>query len=209
MERIEYRTIDTAAWGDGPWATEPDKIQWPDEETGYPCLIVRNGQVGGFLCGYVGVPKGHPAYGLNYDGRTQENAEAMRQAYRKQMRDWDSSKGLEALPSLEVEREEPVPGIGEKIYNIEVHGGLTFSGPCHGDPEMESTGICHKPSPGEPDDVWWYGFDTGHAWDYAPQIIYPGYEPRKLSDHCVYRDVAYVTAECQSLAKQLKAMETA
>lgn len=49
---------DKSKWGDGPWVNEPDKKQWQDEETGLPCLIHRNRL--GALCGYVGVPAGHP-----------------------------------------------------------------------------------------------------------------------------------------------------
>lgn len=67
MKTIEYKTIDKSKWGDGPWQSEPDKKQWLDEETGYPCLIVRNGQEIGALCGYVGVHKGHPAFRKDYD----------------------------------------------------------------------------------------------------------------------------------------------
>ncbi len=66
MERIEYRNIvDKSEWLRGIWDDEPDKIQWPDKATGLPCLIVR-GAVGA-LCGYVGVPKGHPWFGKDYD----------------------------------------------------------------------------------------------------------------------------------------------
>lgn len=53
-------------WGEGPWNNEPDKAQWVDEATGLDCLAVRN-MGGGFWCGYVGVPKGHPAYGKGYN----------------------------------------------------------------------------------------------------------------------------------------------
>lgn len=66
METIEYHfTEDKEDWGDGPWIKEPDKIQFPDERTGYPCLIVR-GPMGG-LCGYVGVNKNHPGFEMNYN----------------------------------------------------------------------------------------------------------------------------------------------
>lgn len=65
METIEYRTVDKASWGEGPWQQEPDKKQWQDEATGYPCLIVRNR--GGALCGYVGVPEGHPCFEKDYE----------------------------------------------------------------------------------------------------------------------------------------------
>jgi hypothetical protein len=65
MKTIEYRTIDKSAWLDGPWKDEADKIQWQDEATGLPCLIVRNA-FGGHLCGYVGVPEGHSLFKMPY-----------------------------------------------------------------------------------------------------------------------------------------------
>jgi len=60
MKNLEYRFTDKSDWGDGPWQNEPDKIQWLDEATGLPCLIVRGPQ--GSLCGYVGVSEGHPSF---------------------------------------------------------------------------------------------------------------------------------------------------
>lgn len=60
-KRRFYRVKD---WDDGPWWDEPDKMQWVDEETDLDCLIVRNRL--GALCGYVGVPEGHPYFGLHY-----------------------------------------------------------------------------------------------------------------------------------------------
>ena len=65
METLEYRTMDKSNWGFGPWQDEPDKKQWFDKETGYPCLIVRNDF--GALCGYVGIPEDHPFYNKGYD----------------------------------------------------------------------------------------------------------------------------------------------
>lgn len=50
-------------WGSGPWQSEPDKAQWI--HAGLDCLIVRNDM--GALCGYVGVPNGHPLHGKDYD----------------------------------------------------------------------------------------------------------------------------------------------
>lgn len=88
----------------------------------------------------------------------------------------------------------------EKI-DVRVHGGLNFSDACsQNDKEY---GICHRPDPGEPDRVWWFGFDCIHAFDLAPGMVasrkkrgagYPG---------DTYRDLAYVKRECAELAKQL------
>ncbi len=62
MQTIESRDIDKSSWPPGIWHDEPDKIQWPDEATGYACLMVRHPRYGHW-CGYVGVPAGHPFHG--------------------------------------------------------------------------------------------------------------------------------------------------
>lgn len=67
MKTISYTTVDKSEWGAGPWQGEPDKKQWLDDATGYPCLIVRSSHVTGSLCGYVGVPKTHAVYGKDYN----------------------------------------------------------------------------------------------------------------------------------------------
>lgn len=51
-------------WGAGPWQDEPDRVEWRSH--GLPCLIVRNMRVTGALCGYVGLPPGHPLHGVDY-----------------------------------------------------------------------------------------------------------------------------------------------
>jgi hypothetical protein len=51
-------------WGDGPWSDELDRYDFRTR-AGYPGLIVRNDL--GNLCGYVGLPPNHPAYGSGYD----------------------------------------------------------------------------------------------------------------------------------------------
>lgn len=151
MQTIEYRFIDKSDWPDGPWKDEPDKVQWPDPETGLPCLARRNHAMG-FWCGYVGVADGHPWFGQKYDA-----------------------------------------------HDVEVHCGLTFSELCvEGDKEH---GICHLPDAGEPDHVWWFGFDCGHLYDLSPRtlkFVVPNPED-------VYRTLDYVRAECAGLARQLAA----
>jgi len=61
VEHKTWTTIDKTSWPDGPWQSEPDKEQWEDDATGLPCLLKRHPH-GGHLCGYVGVPEGHPWY---------------------------------------------------------------------------------------------------------------------------------------------------
>lgn len=50
---------------DKPWENEPDREHWVDEATDLDCLIIRNSS--GALCGYVGVPEGHPSFGKYYE----------------------------------------------------------------------------------------------------------------------------------------------
>lgn len=171
----QWSTIDKTGWARGPWDDEPDKMQWTDETTGLPCLLVRHSDWGN-LCGYVAVPPGHPFHG----------------------------QGFRSLGEVE----------------IDVHGGLDFAGECQPG-EDESTGICHVPEPGQPHDVWWFGFDCAHWLD-----LVPGMEahlnqlmPDRLAERAAlrlgwpagtremfttrYRDIGYVQRECAHLAKQL------
>jgi hypothetical protein len=75
-----------------------------------------------------------------------------------------------------------------------VHGGITYAAKCGGH-------VCHVPEPGEPDNVWWLGFDTAHAGDFCPAAPFLC---ASLTE--TYRDVAYVQAEVESLAEQLAAL---
>lgn len=96
------------------------------------------------------------------------------------------------------------------INPIEVHGGLTYAAHCAHGPEESS--ICHIPDPGDPDDVWWFGFDCAHSGDIVPAMeardrergwapIRAGYES--------YADLAYVRSQVERLAKQLASVEAA
>lgn len=182
---IEYRTWDKSGWGAGPWQEEPDKRQWVDEGTGLPCLLVRGPQ--GALCGYVGVSGLHPAHGFSASTYSYEIAEVL------------TGKAAERAP------------VQAKVLELEAHGGVSFAHGCgHGDP---ATSICHIPEPGEPDDVWWFGFDCAHSGDFCPKserIDHPVLglgKPTGWGGMIEYRDAAYVTEQCASLAAQLKAME--
>ena len=59
----EAYVVDRTGWPAGPWDGEPDRLEL--REHGFPCLIVRSGMMGA-LCGYVGVPPGHPYHGTHY-----------------------------------------------------------------------------------------------------------------------------------------------
>lgn len=59
-----YTFMDKSEWPRGEWDFEPDKIEWRDEATGLPCLIVRSRSSA--LCGYVGIPQTHHLHGIDY-----------------------------------------------------------------------------------------------------------------------------------------------
>lgn len=89
----------------------------------------------------------------------------------------------------------------------EAHGGLTFSGFCQEDDlRGRERGICHIPEPGQPERIWWLGFDCAHLWDYTPgaEAFFRSIgHPRERDPKDIYRDLAYVRAECANLARQL------
>jgi|SRR5262245_2393082 len=85
-------------------------------------------------------------------------------------------------------------------YDLSVHGGVTFSDFCV-ETEKEY-GICHIPDEGEPDRVWWFGFDCGHSMDQIPLF---DLRYQSLGFDRVYRTLDYVKAECTGLAEQLHA----
>lgn len=138
----------------GPWDAEVDRLEWIDAKTGLNCMIIRNDHLG-FLCGYVGLPPGHPHYDADYND-----------------------------------------------VGVEVHGGLTYGAMCSGK-------ICHVPQPGEPEHLYWLGFDCGHAWDVAPSSILfrEKYGLNSVwPNEDVYRDLPYVKAQVTALARQLRPM---
>jgi len=62
----EEHTIDKSDWPEGPWRSEADIYAYFDDETGYPCMVMRHGHMG-TLNGYVGIPDDHPCFGVDHD----------------------------------------------------------------------------------------------------------------------------------------------
>jgi len=96
-------------------------------------------------------------------------------------------------------------GKGYSEADADVHGGLTYADACDGG--AEDVGICHKPAEGEPDHVWWFGFDCAHSGDHGPMDEARSKEGGiwSMSGHSRYRTLAYVQSQCASLAQQLAA----
>lgn len=104
-------------------------------------------------------------------------------------------------------------GVGYDDVPVEAHGGLTFADHCQ-KTDHESKGICHVPDEGEPDHVWWLGFDCAHAGDMSPgsDSRLPEHLraliscPWNASGYEEYRDMDYVKAEVTKLAAQLASL---
>jgi len=101
-----------------------------------------------------------------------------------------------------IPKEHPSYGADYGSVDVDVHGGLTYGDRCN---EV----ICHVPQPGCPDELWWFGFDCLHFQDYGPAKavrekkafgwVSPSWD--------VYRDLAYVRSEIESLAEQLRQLQ--
>jgi hypothetical protein len=167
-------------WGDGPWQSEPDEASWTDAATGLPCRAERN--FGGAWCGYVGVPREHPAFGLSYYVRLDDPPEPAEEAeddftryYREKSRDdWELAQAHRPAQQF--------------INHIGVHGGLTFAGDRDADPGLH-----------------WFGFDCGHGGDLRPamEVVMRHIGPPPPGWREVYRTLDYVREQCAGLARQL------
>lgn len=194
METKDYTYVDKNKWPCGEWNEEPDKIQFEDPETKMPCLIVRGSS--GALCGYVGVTEGHPLFGIDYGSCSLKTAKPQGKT------DGDdrfSQRIAERMRSRLTCGESWCDHRPESILNV--HGGITFSDFCQ--ERSDNHGICHIPANGEPEKVWWFGFDCAHSGDVCPayEKFYPSF-----GDYDSYKNVEYVKGEIAQLAKQLRAM---
>lgn len=87
---------------------------------------------------------------------------------------------------------------------LTAHGGLSYSAFCQpGEPDH---GVCHRPAPGEPEPVWWFGFDCAHSADDLPYM--PGRHLMPAEWQPTYRTFDYVSAECAASAAQIAAAAT-
>ena len=84
----------------------------------------------------------------------------------------------------------------DDFRGVDVHGGLTFAAHCAEGEDPHT--ICHIPGPGDPDNVWWLGFDTAHSGDLSPAFSEMG---EFAGD--TYKNLRYVKSEVADMAKQL------
>lgn len=156
---------------------------------GYKCVIIFTGL--GHRCGYVGVDRNHPLFGIEYN-RDIKSEELLQELKNSAIGKrgiveafcWD---GKEIRPSL--------------LFNV--HGSLTYSGSNKTYPTNQF------------DPLWWFGFDCAHAGDARDyeelkkreptNKWYKIYEIEKKYPirNDMIRTKEYVEDECRSLADQL------
>jgi hypothetical protein len=185
---------------DRPWETEPNSLEF--EADGLPCAMWRNYH--GVWCGYVGVGTSHPLFGLPTNHPLKLPSSWF------DGRPFDQGVGPMDLFIHMFSGAKSMEDACPISLAFHVHGGVSYADD-------------HVPDH-EPDDHWWFGFDCGHAGDYAPamagdknkmmnEMIDSMPEEARATmrnivfrDAGVYRDQQYVVGECQSLAAQLNAV---
>jgi hypothetical protein len=83
--------------------------------------------------------------------------------------------------------------------DVNVHGGITYGAPC----QSNGGPICHVPAAGEPETVWWLGFDCAHWGDIVPTLR--RYDRPGDDGDEVYRSLGYVQEQTRALADQAAA----
>lgn len=156
-------------------------------KAGYPAIMKITLQ--GHINGYVGVPKEHPAYGINYY-------------------EWDTD------PDDHEEWNQRSAEIQEEINKIQVHGGLSFAEEGDGKylPKgywwfgFDTAHVYDKPN-------------FNYAWKKLKDVMtekekYNFHKFKEIEkeitytlDDRVWRSPKYVRGECELLAEQLKVIE--
>ena len=163
------------------------------EHCGLPCVVVM--RMPGYRCGYVGVPRGHCLYGVEY----QDYLEIKK----ADLGDREVDNPI-ALFSACIDDD---PRIRADAY-FRCHGGLTYSDGGDGSEYPIDN------------DCWWFGFDCSHAGDtndYATAKRLFAEDPDKLqrierlerldmeyfNPDDEVRTLQYTENECRKLAEQL------
>lgn len=233
METIEYWSIvDKTKWERGQWDAEPDKVQWCDPETGLVCLALR-GPVGSW-CGYVGVPKGHLLYDCGYSKVVDLPKEYLIHCFYKHRypelpvnggpplsldcylnaHGGITFAGASRGPSEKKWKQQVTAFNNPKLIADAKNHPLGDSAQAIaewkdviGDYDLWkeryiTTSVSHV---GEPEDLWWFGFDCAHSMDLAPKMEadLTVLLPRRKPDVGTYRALPYIKEQCTELAKQL------
>lgn len=167
----------------------------------YKCVVVFRDN--GYRCGYVGIPNGSKLYGKSYMDKLDIK---MKEMYGKSV----GKRGICTIFCTDFSDKKE--RVSLELY-FDVHGSLTYSGGGkNSDYPIKS-------------DLWWFGFDCGHAGDgidyELAMKMFPEEEERYKRlmqiDREIYgepderedviRSEEYVAEECKRLADQIMEYE--
>lgn len=145
-------------------------------------IICKSGERKTHRCGYVGLPAEHPLNGVGYH----EQADCLTEEMVSNAPLGNKSPLLLFTATCSSDGEDKIRRSPDIAFDV--HGGLTYSG-----------GKGSYPVPAE---LWWFGFDCHHCDDgeIEPDPHYPSFFQGEV------RELPYVKAECERLAKQLAAI---
>lgn len=168
--------------GDGPWLGEADKVSWRDEAGGYECIMLRDTR-GGFLCGYVGVPSGHPLWGWRSKAVPADIGIDVHGGitYAQQCQ-----AGPTPVRRLAVEARR----ICDVVISPAVHHEVQHA-------------TDHRVADRH---AWWFGFSCNHPYDLVPSDGRRAVPTSSSELARTYRDDGYVVRETLALAAQLRAI---
>lgn len=155
-----------------PFFNEPD--YWKSCAYGLPFYMKRNWSKA--WCGYVGVPKHHPHFELNYSDRI--------------IADRNSILIKDQSPiSIFLEAAAPEDERVSLDFLYDCPGGITWA-------ENHAAGE-------SPDGYWWFGFDCSHYNDLSPRDIIEEGLNNKNWRPGTYKDFKWVHGKIVHLASQL------
>ncbi|MGF6877347.1 hypothetical protein [Paraburkholderia sp. MM5477-R1] len=171
---------------DRPWETEPHEAAFI--ANGLQCFMMRNDMQ--VWCGYVGVPASHVLYELD-----RLDLVPFPETWRDRHVLPDEQGIVNVFLSMFRDARNEIPESHAPLAMVlSAHGGLSFSGRLSSWP-----------------DLWFFGFDCGHAGDYSPglhQVLLGSGYLQRGPDFAgplfsTYRTFDYVQSEVISLSDQI------
>lgn len=156
---------------------EADKVAWRDQTSGYDCIIMRDPR-GGFLSGYVGIPRGHPLWGWAH-------------------RAIPPDLGIEVHGGLTYSA--PCQDVPSQMRHV----ALDAQRICHVRAVPPTYASDYQP---EDAHAWWFGFSCNHSYDVISADGPHSRRLLASENGQQYRDDAYVAREITNLAAQLRAI---